>query len=79
MTKTEIALSAIRGLPLTATTHLDINTVMRTLGLDTVEASDLRKAVGREWRTADHDSDLGEVLSIAKDVANQYARNYAVR
>lgn len=75
MTKTQIAFNAINGMQVSNRLHIDIMETMRTLKLSTDEAVELRKMIGRAW-TADTDND---VLSLAKTVTNQYARNYSLR
>jgi hypothetical protein len=75
MTQTQIAFNAIKGMDISNRLHIDIMETMRTLKLDTDQAIELRKMVGRAW-TQDQDND---VLSLAKTVTNQYARNYALR
>lgn len=83
MTKTQIALNAIKGTDLSNRTHIDIMETMRTLKLGTDEAVELRQMVGGAWTTEinanGYDTDLAEVLSLAKTVTNQYARDVRFR
>lgn len=83
MTKTGIALNAIRGTRPATDAHITIIETMRTLKLTTEEAAELRRMVGREWRasvaTNGYDAPITEVLDLAKDVTNQYARDYRLR
>lgn len=83
MTRTEIAALAITALPLSRRTHIDIMAIMNGLNLDTDEAVALRSEVGRRWSVEIHANgyltDLAEVLRLAKDVTNSYARNPLLR
>lgn len=75
MTKTEIAFNAIKGMDISGRLHIDIMETMRTLKLSTDEAVELRGMVGRAWR-----ADTGnDILSLAKTVTNQYARDPSFR
>jgi hypothetical protein len=79
MTKIEIAANAIRGTRLSVRTHIDIVETLKALRMTSDEAFELRQAVAKEWREMDDmDSDLAEVLSLAKTVVNQYVRNPAL-
>lgn len=75
MTQTQIAFNAIKGMDISNRLHIDIMETMRTLKLSTDEAVELRRMIGRAW-CADTDND---VLSLAKTVTNQYARNVSFR
>ena len=80
MTKLDVALNAIRGTQVSRRAHIDIMETLRILGLTTDEAVELRAMVRDEWHaTEDKDSDAGEILSLAKTVVNQYARNPSFR
>jgi hypothetical protein len=77
MTKTEIALNAIKGMDITNGMHITMMETMRTLRLSTDEAVELRKMVGREWIAAQ--GERRDVLTLAKEVTNRYARDVSYR
>lgn len=77
MTKTEIALNAIKGMDITNGMHITMMETMRTLRLSTGEAVELRKMVGREWIAAQ--GERRDVLTLAKEVTNRYARDVSYR
>lgn len=77
MTNAAQALAAINDMGASRHLHIDILETMRSLRMSTDEAVELRRLVAREWRTAD--GDRREILSLAKTVVNQYARDYRLR
>jgi hypothetical protein len=79
MTRAEVAALAIRGIRLSGRAHIDICEVMRALTLTTDEAVEVRRLVSVDWRAAEYGTDEHEVLSLARTVTNQYARDYRLR